>query len=54
MLKYVEDLRRGLNEDIARNDFFEMASNGRDNRVKLQYLVVKSERDSPMLNSWLP
>ena len=25
--KYVEDLRRGLNTDIGRTDFFEMASN---------------------------
>ncbi len=25
-LKYVEDLRRGLNADIGRKDFFEMAS----------------------------
>jgi hypothetical protein len=27
ILKYVEDLRRGLNADIGRKDFFEMASN---------------------------
>ncbi len=26
ILKYVEDLRRGLNADIGRKDFFEMAS----------------------------
>jgi hypothetical protein len=26
VLRYVEDLRRGLNADIARKDFFEMAS----------------------------
>jgi len=26
ILKYVEDLRRGLNADIERKDFFEMAS----------------------------
>jgi hypothetical protein len=27
ILKYVEDLRRGLNTDIGRKGFFEMASN---------------------------
>ncbi len=27
ILKYVEDLRRGLNADIGQKDFFEMASN---------------------------
>jgi hypothetical protein len=27
ILRYVEDLRRGLNADIGRKDFFEMASN---------------------------
>jgi hypothetical protein len=27
ILEYVEDLRRGLNADIGRKDFFEMASN---------------------------
>jgi hypothetical protein len=27
MLKYVEDLIRGLNTDIERKDFFEIASN---------------------------
>jgi hypothetical protein len=26
ILKYVEDLRRGLNADIGRKDFFEIAS----------------------------
>jgi hypothetical protein len=26
ILQYVEDLRRGLNADIGRKDFFEMAS----------------------------
>jgi hypothetical protein len=26
ILRYVEDLRRGLNADIGRKDFFEMAS----------------------------
>ena len=29
ILKYVEDLRRSLNADIGRKDFFEMASNPR-------------------------
>ena len=27
ILRYVEDLRRGLNADIGQKDFFEMASN---------------------------
>jgi hypothetical protein len=27
IFKYVEDLRRGLNADIGRKDFFEMTSN---------------------------
>ncbi len=32
ILKYVEDLKRGLNADIGQKDFFEVASSGKPQR----------------------
>jgi hypothetical protein len=36
ILKYVEDLSRGLNADIGRKDFFEMASSDKPQRRLLE------------------
>ncbi len=68
ILKYVEDLRRGLNADIGRKDFFEMTSNkstafGKHqsttittrhsfNRLRLSEVLLSFEASALLMTIW--